>query len=343
MSWIVLAMVVALQSAAPPAQRRADSRTWYQAYADGRRAFQQGNWQAAIDSLEVAKQAPGAPKPGRRIPFYGDVYDDYIPDYYLGLAYFNLKQYAAADRALDAMRASGVIGPRDREYAQLDQQSKAAKVALQAANAPVQTIQQQPQTPTNTRPANTANANGAAPNVDPPPSIPVSNANATAPPVETQAGSRGTPPPANVAQTGPLTNANTGARPPSAAPTTPPGYRPAASAAGSARPTPSKVTPAAARAISPQDEQAAVTAYLSGQYDRTAQLLAAATGATSASPRATFYLACSRAALVILGQADAASLAEARAALTRAGGAAQFAADRRYISPRVLQLVEARQ
>src|SRR4051812_15840641 len=116
MGWIILAMVVALQSSAPlPAQRRADSRTWYQAYADGRRAFQQGNWQAAIDSLEAAKRASGAPKPGRRIPFYGDVYDDYIPDYYLGLAYFNLRQYAAADRAFESTRASGAIGPRDRE------------------------------------------------------------------------------------------------------------------------------------------------------------------------------------------------------------------------------------
>src|SRR5262249_25320148 len=159
-----------------------------------------------------------------------------------------------------------------------------------------------------------ANANAPARNVDPPPSIPVSNANANPPPVETQAGSRGTPPP-NIAQTAPSTNAN--ARPPSAALTTPPGYRPAANPAGGALPTPSKVTPAAAPAISPKDEQAAVTAYLSGQYDRTALLLAAAAGGASASPRATFYLACSRAALVILGQADAASLGEARAALTR--------------------------
>ncbi|HEY7292178.1 MAG TPA: hypothetical protein VH583_20245, partial [Vicinamibacterales bacterium] len=95
MGWIVLAMVVALQSSAPPqAQQRADTRTWYEAYADGRRAFQQGNWQAAIDSLEASKRAAGAPKPGRRVPFYGDVFDDYIPDYYLGQAYLNLKQYA---------------------------------------------------------------------------------------------------------------------------------------------------------------------------------------------------------------------------------------------------------
>jgi hypothetical protein len=332
MHWIVLAMVVALGSSAPPrAQQRADSRTWYQAYADGRRSFQQGNWQAAIDSLEAAKRAAGAPKPGRRVPFYGDVFDDFIPDYYLGLAYFNLRQYAAADRAFDAMRASGVIGPRDREYGQLDQQSKAAKVALQTANAPVQQ-----QTPPAVAPGNAANANATAPIVTPPPDIPVSNPNAATPPAGTQAGNRGSPPPVDVSQTSP----NAAARPPSGSTTLPPGNRPVPNAASNARPPRATVTPALIEAISPADEQAAVTAYLSGQYDQTARLLASAAAGTSASPRSAFYLACSRAALVILGQADPASLTEARAALARAGGASQFTADRRYISPRVLQMIE---
>jgi hypothetical protein len=338
MGWIVLAMVVALRSSAPPpAQQRADTRAWYQAYADGRRAFQQGNWQAAVDSLEASKRAAGAPKPGRRVPFYGDVYDDYIPDYYLGLAYFNLRQYAAADRALEAMRASGVIGPRDREYAQLDQQSKAAKVALQAANAPVQQ-----QTPATVAPGNAANANTTAPVAAPPPG--------TTPPV--------TPPPIDVSQTAPSANTNAGVRPPAgltgstgatgstgSAATPPAGYRPPPNAAPNAGvnvrpPRPVVTPPAATPAISIADEQAAVTAYLSGQYDQTARLLASAAGGAGVSPRSTFYLACSRAALVILGQADPASLTEARAALARAGGALQFTADRRYISPRVLQMIE---
>src|SRR5262245_46936945 len=251
MGWIVLAMVVALESSAPPpAQQRADSRTWYQAYADGRRAFQQGNWQAAIDSLEAAKRAAGAPRPGRRVPFYGDVFGDYIPDYYLGLAYFNLRQYAAADRALDAMRASGVISPRDREYAQLDQQSKATKVALQAANAPVQQ-----QAPPTAAPGNAANANATAPIVTPPPDIPVSNTNAAATPAGTQAGNRGTPPPIDVSPTASPTNQNAAARPPSGSTTLPTGNRPVPNAASNARPPRATTTSAVIGAITPKEEQ----------------------------------------------------------------------------------------
>src|SRR3954467_2252796 len=108
---LLLALFVATQSAGQAPARRNDTRTWYQAYADGKRAFDQKNWQAAIDSLEAAKRA-GAPKPGRRIPFYGDVYDDYLPDYYLGMAYMNLRQFTRADQAFAAVRASGLIGPR---------------------------------------------------------------------------------------------------------------------------------------------------------------------------------------------------------------------------------------
>jgi hypothetical protein len=330
MGWIVLAMVIALQSAAPPpAQQRADSRTWYQAYTDGRRAFEQGNWQAAIDSLEASTRADGAPKPGRRVPFYGDVYDDYLPDYYLGLAYLNLKQYAAADRALDAMRASGVIGPSDREYAQLDQQSRAAKAALQAANNPVQQ-----QTPRTTAPGNAANTNAPPPVVTAPRDSPNSNANAPATPVETQAGNRVTVPP--VAQGPAATNSRATAKPPAGS--NGPG-KALPNAPNIARQTRAAVTPGGARAISQADELAAVAAYFNGQYDEADRLLAAAASG-GASPRALFYLTCSRAALIILGRGDRDAFRQARQALTSAGGAATFAADRRYISPRVLQMIE---
>ncbi len=118
-----------------PARGR-DSRTWYLAYTDGVKSVLAGYWQSAIDSLEASKRARGAPKPGRRVPFYGDVYNDYLPDYYLGTAYLNLKRFADADRAFESVRASGVIAPRDREYAQLDASAKTAKASAQLAQAP---------------------------------------------------------------------------------------------------------------------------------------------------------------------------------------------------------------
>src|SRR5262245_4772373 len=154
---VALALLLALQ-AANAQQRRADSRTWYQAYADGRRAVQQGNWQAAVDSLEASKRA-GAPKPGRRIPFYGDVFDDYLPDYYLGIALTNLGRYADADRAFEAVRASGLVRPNDREYAQFDIQSKKAKAELSALASATPA----PANPTNAGAGSTAAGGGTIP------------------------------------------------------------------------------------------------------------------------------------------------------------------------------------
>ena len=52
---------------------------------------QQKNWTAAIADIEAASRL-GAPKPGRNVFFYGDVYRDFNPDYYLGVAFLNLKR-----------------------------------------------------------------------------------------------------------------------------------------------------------------------------------------------------------------------------------------------------------
>jgi len=321
---VALGLLLALQ-AANAQQRRADSRTWYQAYADGRRAVQQGNWQAAVDSLEASKRA-GAPKPGRRVPFYGDVFDDYLPDYYLGIALTNLGRYAEADRAFEAVRASGLIRPNDREYAQFDTQSKKAKTELLALGpSPA------PANPTNAA-AGGAPGGGAA------------------------AGGATAPPPAgtNAEVNPPATPQPTPIQPSPAAttPSTVPNYQPPPlqpSTGGSGRsgivprtPQPSPATPNAAviqRTLSPKEEEAAVTAYLSGRYDQSVNILGVLQSGVTGSERAFFYLACSRVALAILGQADAGSIADARAILSRAGNPARFNADSRYISPRVLRML----
>jgi hypothetical protein len=105
-----------------------------------------------------------------------------------------------------------------------------------------------------------------------------------------------------------------------------------------AAPNPPVVRPATAGA----NEQTAIRAYLSGQYDQAASLLSAVVSGAGATPRAYFYLACSQTALAIVGQADAATITSARSILAQAGDQAQFAADKRYISPRVLQMLGAR-
>jgi hypothetical protein len=313
---VVLAVVVSLQVPAAPTQLRADSRTWYQAYSDGVRAFQKGDWQAAVDSLEAAKRA-GAPKPGRKIPFYGDVYNDFIPDYYLGIAYVNLKKYAEADRAFEAVRASALVGPKDREYQQFEAQARVAKSQLVLAQAaPAGAVQA---APSGNAPVNAPNA--AVPTVSKPaPYQPAAVAQQNPPVTNLPAPTPVGPPTVGTAIRGRPGLNNAVLKPGNISPN---------------RPNQGVVS----RFITPADEQAAVSAYLSGQYDQAATLLAGAASGSAATPRAYFYLACSRTALAILGQADAAAVTSARALLARAGDPAQFAADRRYVSPRVLQML----
>jgi tetratricopeptide (TPR) repeat protein len=324
---VALALVILNLQAAPAnaPQRRADSRTWYQAYADGRRAVQQGNWQAAVDSLEASKRA-GAPKPGRRIPFYGDVFDDYLPDYYLGIALTNLGRYAEADRAFEAVRASGLVRPNDREYAQFDTQSKKAKAELLALGP----------SPTTATPANPTGGGAAA------------GGGTTPAPAGTNAEVVAPPPSAVTTQPAPVQPS-----PIAANPSTVPNYQPPPlqpSLGGGDRnaavirrpPFQSPNTPnqgVIRRTLAPADEEAAIAAYLSGRYDQSASVLGVLQTGVTGSERAYFYLACSRVALAILGQADAGSIADARAILSRAGDPARFTADRRYISPRVLKML----
>ena len=323
MATIVLSILLVWQGAtqsAPP--RGADTRTWYQAYSDGKRALQQGNWQAAVDSLEAAKRA-GAPKPGRRIPFYGDVYDDFIPDYYLAIAYLNLKKYPEADRALNAVLASGLVGPKDPEYRQF--QTVVSSVRSQLGPAQAAAPNPAPSTPTGGNTA--ANATTILP---PPASSPNVNQTAIGPNVSQTAIVQPAAPQLGAAPQAAIPAGDTrgtGARPPALTP--PGGGGPQANVVAN-RPTPQ--TPSVA-------ERTAVGAYLSGQYGEAARILDGLVSGAGASPRAYFFLACSRTALALVGQADAGTIKSAQAVLAQAGDTSRFSADKRYISPRVLQLL----
>jgi Transglycosylase SLT domain len=89
-------------------------------------------------------------------------------------------------------------------------------------------------------------------------------------------------------------------------------------------------------AASSGSEETAVALFLSGDYAKAADTLTSPS-AGPLSPRAYFYYACSRAALVLTRQLDQSALVGARAALAQAGGAQKFASDLPYISPRILQ------
>lgn len=330
MLWVLLGLLLAAPAAGQ--QRGADTRTWYQAYQDGRQQVQRGDWQAAIASLEAAKR--NGPKPGRRIPFYGDVYDDFLPDYFLGIAYLNAGRAQDAVKAFTAVNDAKLIAQRDREYAEFTRQltaandrvraeSQVAQVAQQSPppqqqQQPQQTSQQQAPTPVPTAPVTQSAANN-------PPDVPVRapDAGATKDPA---------PPAQSPVQTAPLRSAAAPTSRPAAAATPTP-------AAADKQPTPRPNPPAVANAATggTRAEVEGLRAFFSGDYRRAANTLAAL-AASGASPRVEFYLACSLAALALTESAAPATLDEARARF-RAVNGAQLANDQRYVSPRIIAVL----
>lgn len=320
---VMLVLSMMLLVAAPLAagqQASRDTRTWYQAYQDGVRQVQQRNWQAAITSLLAAKRS--GPAPGRRIPFYGDVFNDYLPDYYLGLAYTNTLQYKEAAAAFDAVQKTGLITAKDREYAELTRQSAAVTSALAKQDVA-------PSSPANAGPA------------------------AQTGPAQTPTGpsTAGNQPSTQVASvdTNPIGNSPTkiDTSGPAASPiqTTQPTNQTAATVAQTQKLTPTRPpipqNTKAAAASPLASESTGMAAFFAGDYQRASNILAALT-VSGSTPRAEFYLACSRAALVLTGGADASTLSDARARFA-AVNVSQFTQDQRFISPRILQTLRSAQ
>jgi hypothetical protein len=324
----IFTLLLAVQSA--PAQQQNDRRTWYQAYADAQRAIQDRNWEKAIADLSVAAQR-GAPKPGRNVLFYGDVYRDYNPDYYLGVAYTNLQRFADADAAFERVKQAQLINQRDPLYAEFTRQAAATKDLLQkqAAQArqaaPAQTAQNTADIPLPPNPPPTTANRPNVPAANPPASNPVIAGRNPAPAANAASnavqGPRPTAPDPKVAI--PPSRPNPVARPPT-------------QRTANAAPTIAPLVDLGA-AIRPLDERIGILQFFSGDYEAAAASLTAVAYSVGASPRSYFYLACSQAALVLTGKAPRSTLDAARAQLTRARDTGQFVADKRLISPRIKQ------
>jgi hypothetical protein len=378
---VALAMTVqaaqqtAQQTAAP--QRRNDTRTWYQAYGDAQRDVQQGRWQAAIDDVQAALRL-GAPRPGRNVLFYGDVYRDFNPDYYVGVASLNLKQYDAADKAFERVRQANLIGARDADYANFTRQAALAKFEVlmaqaqqslaqnrideaeaiaknagalgvddkrvSAFNLDIGAARQKKDAASVTASAGNAGSTGGA--------IPAPGSGATG-------GSASPPPTAGGAAAVPIQTAtaatNLGTLPGSAQP---PGRQnnapPQQGGQASTRPPvnaglPNPVNPKPFRQLAPvgndrtaEQVRTAIVKFFSGEYETAANDLAPIAASAGASPRVFFYLACSRAALVLTGRANASALDEARRELALAGDTSGLAADKTLVSPRIRQALGIR-
>lgn len=80
---------------------------WYKDYEAGVDMVKKGQCDAAIPRLQAAVSQK--PDEGSSIKFYGMKFADYFPHYYLGLCYFNTKDYTAALREFDQSERYGAI------------------------------------------------------------------------------------------------------------------------------------------------------------------------------------------------------------------------------------------
>jgi hypothetical protein len=85
-------------------------------------------------------------------------------------------------------------------------------------------------------------------------------------------------------------------------------------------------------------EQEGIALFLAGRYEQAANLLSIIVDAGGATPRAQLFLASSRAASVLTGQAGQPVLDQERRRFASLD-TSQLTADLRYISPRILQVL----
>lgn len=128
---VAVALIVGGSIAHAQAQRK--TQRWYQAYEAGVRDAGRGAWDSAVQNLLAAKQT--GPQPARRVAFYGDLVDVFNPDYYLGVAYLNLRRFGDADASFERVRQANLIPASDKLYAAFQTQASTARGEVALAQA----------------------------------------------------------------------------------------------------------------------------------------------------------------------------------------------------------------
>lgn len=93
MPYRYFALLVVLFFGISPLSGQTD-RKWYENYLRGKELIGQGNYEEAIKYLNWAIMQEGKPEKSKK--FYGMIRDAYLPQYYLGIAYFMTGKHEAA-------------------------------------------------------------------------------------------------------------------------------------------------------------------------------------------------------------------------------------------------------
>jgi tetratricopeptide (TPR) repeat protein len=111
---------------------------WYRSYQDGVRAFRNGDYRTAEQKLVAAmtnRSAPSGRGLGRAVLYYGQMRDEFLPEYYLAVIYAKQGRWPEAKRF--ASQAEPFLKATDREYATLVEAKTSAEKALNPPPAAV--------------------------------------------------------------------------------------------------------------------------------------------------------------------------------------------------------------
>jgi tetratricopeptide (TPR) repeat protein len=93
--------------------------TWFNNYENAKKAIDKGNWNQAVGLLRDA--LTGKDKPALKAKTYGLRFVEYLPYYYLGLAYYRLGRYKEAQAAFNQSVDHGVVDKKTKLYDSLQQ------------------------------------------------------------------------------------------------------------------------------------------------------------------------------------------------------------------------------
>lgn len=107
---------------------------WYKDYDEGLKASNKGQWQQAILHFQSAIRVRQNEEINVR--FYGTKMDDYFPHFYLGIAYYNIKNFEAAVSEFQISEAQAAVKERPRLVNQLTSLQTLARAQLASARNP---------------------------------------------------------------------------------------------------------------------------------------------------------------------------------------------------------------
>lgn len=286
---------------------------WYKDYESAQKNIKKGQWKDAIPRLRAALSEKQDEE--NNVKFYGMKFDDYFPHFYLGLAYFGLKDYKNALMEFEQSEKTGAIKQRQDLFKQLIDAKTVARAQVFTAEP--------------LRPVETS-----VPKIPP---APLPQQEKTENPAETVKPPADTKPQNEPASTKVEDAVRT--EPPT---TTVPHPEPPAAPPPSLEPAPAPVAVADLSAGKKMMQDGALK-FFEGNYDSAIRILSGAIQANPQDASAPFLLGCSYAAKYLLtGSQDKDLYQKAENAFrkSRRIDPDYKVANSSYISPAVLQIYE---